>query len=1005
MRLPPHLARPFALLAFDWDGTAVASRRDDATAIRLPLERLLRSGVVVAVITGTSFGNLDAQLCRAMKGRHKRGLFLCTNRGSEVFSFDDASQPVLLWRRVATAREEELLSAIAEEVRDTLVRRIGLPVQLVYDRLNRRKIDLIPEERWRDPPKSALGELLSAVETRLRGGGLSGGLHEAFALTQEVARRHGLIEARITSDVKHLEVGLTDKGDALAWVLRELARPRGVATRDILVGGDEFGPIAGYPGSDARMLLAEARDAAFVSVGPEPSGVPEGVLHLGGGPPAFVELVEQQAELHTIELPLTPTADPSWVLVEEGFTPTREHEVESAFALGNGYLGCRASLAEGSPLSAPATFIAGAFDGVAGKGPTLARLTGDWSYVSGRVGDEPMRLDTGETLSHRRVLDLRQGVLWREWRRRDRSGRITNLRGLRLASLADPHLLVQSVELTPENFSGELRVWDAPSVPTSAQTTSGVRIAAAMVTGIEEPRGRLPRREADGAWVVDLELGKSYRFDRLVAVHTTRDGARPEAAALATVQAAHEQGFAAAARAHRQAWQERWQAADVRLDGDAEAQRALRFAVYHLISAAATMDERASVGARGLTGPAYEGHVFWDTEIYILPFFTLTFPERARALLMYRYHTLPAARAKATRLGYRGALYAWESADTGEEVTPAFFVAPGGEIVAVRSGEQEHHISAAVAYAVFSYWHTTRDDRFMLEAGAEILVETARFWASRVTHGADGRAHITAVMGPDEYHESVDDDAYTNGMARWNLEAAHDLARLMAATHPRSWQALAERLSLRDAEVASWPRLAEAIYLGLDERTGVIEQFRGYFELEDLRAVPFEERNAPMDLLLGRERTRRSQVIKQPDVLMLIWLLWDRFPAHVREACFRYYEPRTGHGSSLSPPVHALLAARLGHDDLAYRYFRQTADIDLANNMGNAAGGVHLAALGGLWQAAVFGFAGVELRSEPRIAPRLPAAWRRLSCKLRWRGRELAVDVPGRPGEAVEASA
>jgi kojibiose phosphorylase len=446
---------------------------------------------------------------------------------------------------------------------------------------------------------------------------------------------------------------------------------------------------------------------------------------------------------------------------------------------------------------------------------------------------------------------------------------------------------------------------------------------------------------------------------------------------------------------HRDAWLARWQASDIRTDGDIDAQRALRFAVYHLSSAANPEDDRVSIGARGLSGLAYMGHVFWDTESFMLPLFALTYPEAARALVMYRYHTLAGARAKAARLGYRGALYAWESADNGDEVTPPFVIAPDGKVIRILTGEQEHHISADVAFAVWSYWQATGDERFLLSAGAEILIETARFWASRASREDDRRYHIRGVIGPDEYHETVDDNAYTNGLAQWNLEVAEELTRLLAERWPHQWRELSLRLGLEAEEAAGWLRVARDLYTGFDERTGLFEQFQGYFGLEDIDLAAFGSRTVPMDVLLGAERIRRSQIIKQADVVMLIHLLWDRLPTEVRRANFEYYEPRCGHGSSLSPAVHALVAARLGKLVLAERYFRQAAQIDLANNMGNAAGGIHTGAMGGLWQAAVLGFAGVHpTQAGPRLQPCLPASWRSLSTQVQWRGHWHQLSVP-----------
>ena len=699
------------------------------------------------------------------------------------------------------------------------------------------------------------------------------------------------------------------------------------------------------------------------------------------------------------DLPTAPTADPEWVLVEEGFVLAREHEVESLFAIGNGYVGSRASLSEGTPLSTPATFVAGVFGLETGSVPGLARLA-DWTRLSVAVEGQPLRLDQGHCLEHRRILDLRQGMLWREWRHRDAGGRVTRLRELRLASLADRHLLLQSVTLTPEDYGGKVSIDATPTGSLTQLTNAGTKVIMAVRTRLLDPSGRssvsteLPNHPLD----LEIARGETYRFDRVVALHTSRDTDEPLATARQRVDDAIKDVAGIVAQ-HRDAWLTRWKASDLRIEGDPEAHRALRFAIYHLSSAANPEDERVSIGARGLSGTAYKGHVFWDTDIFMLPFFNFTYPEAARALLMYRFHTLAGARAKAARSGYRGALYAWESADTGEEVTPPFVVAPNGEIIRILTGEQEQHISADVAFGAWKYWEATGDEHFLVNAGAEILIETARFWASRVAREEDGRFHIRGVIGPDEYHEAVDDDAYTNGMAQWNLEIADEVARLLAERWPAQWRALSRRLGLEPEEPRQWLHVARNLYTGFDEKTGLYEQFQGYFGLEEIDLTTFAPRSAPLDLLLGRERIQQSKIIKQPDVVMLVHLLWERFPPDVRRVNFEYYEPRCGHGSSLSPAIHALVAARLGKVLLAQRYFRQAAEIDLANK-GNAAGGVHAAAMGGLWQAAVFGFAGLHLTEKgPEHRPNLPPSWRSISMVFRWRGRRQELELPDSAGD------
>jgi len=713
---------------------------------------------------------------------------------------------------------------------------------------------------------------------------------------------------------------------------------------------------------------------------------------LSEGPAGFPKLLARQVSL---ELPAVPADDSEWILVEDGFTLAREHEVESLFAIGNGYVGSRGSLAEGCALSAAATFVAGVFDSEPGSVPELA-LTADWTRLSATIEGQPLRLDQGQNLDHRRILDMRQGILWREWRHQDNAGRITRLRALRLVSLADRHLLVQCVTITPENFSGRVVIDATLTGPVVQVTGSGTTVAIAVARRVMNATDRwTPSPELiQGRQGLELRLGATCRLDRIVALHTSRDTADPRETARRHVERAIE-NVAGVIGEHRDAWLARWQASDLRIEGDPAAQRALRFAIYHLLSAANPQDNHVSIGARGLSGTTYKGHVFWDTDIFMLPFFILTYPDAARALAMYRYRTLAPARAKAARLGYRGALYAWESADSGEDVTPPFVVTSDGQVVRILTGEQEQHISADVAFGVWNYWQATGDDRFLVEAGAEILIETARFWASRAQREEDSRYHIRGVIGPDEYHETVDDNAYTNGMARWNLETAAEIANLVAERWPGPWQALSRRLGIEPEESRRWQQVARDLYTGFDERTGLFEQFRGYFDLEEIDLATFVPRTAPMDVLVGRERIQRSKVIKQPDVVMLVYLLWERMPPEVRKANFEYYEPRCGHGSSLSPAIHSLVAARLGDTELAQRYFRQAAEIDLDDSMGNAAGGIHAGALGGLWQATVLGFVGLRLAGErPEHRANLPPSWRSLSMRYQWRGRWHELTLP-----------
>jgi trehalose/maltose hydrolase-like predicted phosphorylase len=465
------------------------------------------------------------------------------------------------------------------------------------------------------------------------------------------------------------------------------------------------------------------------------------------------------------------------------------------------------------------------------------------------------------------------------------------------------------------------------------------------------------------------ELRNTVSLDRFAAYRADPVDGVDEADVLEVVHELAAAGFEQLLAEHRSTWSSRWEAADVRVEGDPELQLAVRFALFHLMASAPDAGE-AAVGARGLSGPAYRGHVFWDSDVFVLPFLAATHPPAARAMLEYRIRRLGDARAAAHALGREGARFAWESARHGFDVTPKHARDQAGRLVAIRTGELEEHIVADVAWAACCYTDWSGDDAFLEDAGRDLLVETARYWASRIRLDGDGRGHIYGVIGPDEYHEPVDDNAFTNVMARWNLRRAAELRGI----EPR--------------ERAEWRALATTLVDGYNPRTGIYEQFAGFHGLEPLVIAELAPRRPiAADLLLGAERVAGAQVLKQADVLMLHHLVPDEVASGSLQPNLDFYEPRTAHGSSLSPAIHAALLARAGRPDDALEPLRLAARIDLDDLTGTTAGGLHLATMGGVWQALAYGFAGVRLNgSVLTLDPQLPDAWDALELRLRFRG-------------------
>ena len=927
-------------MIFDWDGTAVPDRSADASGVREVLERLCRQGVDVAIVSGTHVGNVDGQLRARPAGPGR--LLLALNRGSELFEVG-SDGPRLLSRRAATAEEDAALTIAAERIVALLASR-GLETRVVSQRLNRRKIDLIPLPEWSDPPKAHIDRLLTAVEHRLCAAGLAD-LVEVAALAAGVGRDAGLADPRITTDAKHIEIGLTDKGDSARAVLEQLWAD-GIAPELVLIGGDEFGELGGLPGSDSFMLVREAARAVACSVGTEPNGVPAGVVHIAGGPARFVDLLNDQL-LRRRAVPHVVTEN-GWSLVVDRFDPDAGRAREALLTIADGMIGTSAAPLLAHAAAVPDLVAAGVYDGC---GPLSDLLPGPrWAHL-GRALEADAEVV--------RALDLHTGAL------SETVTGATQVQSLRFSSLARPGVAVLRADVDPPDLSMPLV---APDGGTLSGVDGGHVWMATRGTG-----GAI----AAAAW----QQRDANRLDRVAAYAVGPDGAEVDRA-VAALSGALDSGFGALFCEHRRAWARRWELSDVRIDGDDALQTNVRTALFHLIASVADHGE-AAVGARGLTGHAYRGHVFWDADLFVLPFLAATEPTAARAMLEYRWNRLSAALAIARAEGRRGARFPWESAADGFDVTPRSGRDQTGRVVPIRTGEAEVHIVGDVAWAACCYIDWTGDQEFAAGPGLRILVETARYWAARARFDGSGRAHIYGVIGPDEYHEPVDDNAYTNVLARWNLRRAATAVIAHADA------------GVDEEERKRWGELADALVDGLDLSTGVYEEFAGFYGLEPLLIRDVAPRRPiTADLLLGRERVSASQVVKQADVLMLHHLLPDEVVRGSLVANLDYYEPRTAHGSSLSPGIHAALFARAGRIEDALDALQLAASIDADDVTRTGAGGVHLAAMGSVWQALAYGFAGVRPRGEALVVdPALPAAWSTLELRVRFRGVAVRLRV------------
>ncbi len=723
-----------------------------------------------------------------------------------------------------------------------------------------------------------------------------------------------------------------------------------------------------------------------------------------------------------------------WTVSEPQFDPAQLHSRETVFAIGNGYMGTRGSFEEGYPDALPVTLVHGVYDDVPGVYTELANCP-DWLTLTIVINGDRLRLDRGEILDYERKLDLRNGILSRSVRWRSPTGNTVDLRFERFASLADHQVLGLCCQITPVDFNGTIEVqssingypdnqgFDHWEQLDRGKIEQGVWIQIRTRSSHIE-LGMAAKMTAMGtntSWQVTNPLdyptiaiafiaakGQTVGVEKMVTLFTSQDVELPVQVAQAKLS--NLPSYAVLLSAHQQAWKEAWQQSDIEIEGDINAQLAVRYNLFQLLIGACSHitgeclgNSRVSVPAKTLSGLGYRGHVFWDTEIFILPFFTLTQPNIARSLLTYRYHTLDGARRKAAHSGYKGAMFAWESAATGDEMTPKWSILndPYAEASRIWCRDREIHISADIAYAIWQYWQVTGDDIWLRDYGAEVILDTAIFWISRLEwNPKQERFELGGVIGADEYHEQVNNNAYTNQMVQWHLEKAVAVYEWLQRQFPDRAAELSQRLQLTPEQLLQFQAAIAQMYIPYDAKTGLIEQFEGFFQLKDVNLSDYEPRDRSIQAVLGMDETNQSQVLKQPDVLMLLYLMRDTqaflYRPDVLQKNWNYYAPRTDstYGSSLCPAIHSVLAAKLDEAAEAYKHFMQAATVDLEDSRGNTEHGIHAASAGGVWQAVVFGFAGIQLKDSVPIAnPHLPPTWTRLKFKLQWRGTWHSFDL------------
>lgn len=716
------------------------------------------------------------------------------------------------------------------------------------------------------------------------------------------------------------------------------------------------------------------------------------------------------------DLYTTFTKDDLWLIKEIDWAKDLQNIREVQFAQGNGYIGSKGIL-ESIPYNAmPGTFISGLYDKVGSQVDELINLP---NPVNFRITVEGQKLDevAMDIADHKRALNMKKGLLVRHTVFRDRKKRHYDYQSVRFISMHNKHIGCMQISLTAldEDYTVDINTGIDTSVTNAAILSEGrKKHFKVRELGQQKNAGYLAIETfakthtiiywsgfyyqingkkvfaKDNVFQMKLKKNQTVTFTKTFYIKHFPSKTQLNKAKKQTYIAFENvflKNFTTLLNEHLNAWDKIWKKVNIVISGTANIQQNLRFNIYHMMICAPDDKGFSSIGARTLSAEGYRGHVFWDTEIFILPFFLFNYPKIAKNMLLYRYKRLEQARKLAQKNGYAGAMFPWESAYHGTEETPEWARDIDGKITRVHTHEMEHHLTADIAYATYKYYLATEDTAFMNKYGYEILFETARFWASRVKYNEKKKSYeILNVIGPDEFHMHVNNNYFTNMMAKWNLLIAYRMCKTLKQSNIKNFTLLIDKLNLSKKEVACWKKIATWMSVK-PSNDGLIEQFDGYLKLKEVTLGETDENGIPLIPAKWKSKDiALSQLVKQADVLMLIYLLDSVFSSKTKLANYNFYIDRTVHSSSLSPSIHSIIAADVGDTQKAYNLFNLALRSDISNIYGNTHEGIHAASLGGTWQAAVFGFGGVKINKEKlSISPNLPNTWGNMQFSLNWK--------------------